>query len=80
MRLGLGKRGAVFSLWTLQAIFCVIGLAILPHRSLAGLLAILFFLMVTSGTIFFFRKKRSLILHWNGRSGRRKKKFSSVSA
>ncbi len=62
MRLGLGGRGAVFSLWGLQFIFCLVALALLWQKSFSqGVLGLLFFLAVTLGFIVFFWKKRSII-------------------
>lgn len=67
MRLGLGERGAVFSLWLLQGIFCLTALALLPRDSFYGILGLILFLLVTLGVAFFFRKKRSLLLRFRGR-------------
>lgn len=67
MRLGLGERGAVFSLWVLQLIFCVTALFLLRRGTLSGILGLVFFLFVTVGMTLFFRKRRALILHWNRR-------------
>lgn len=68
MRLGAGERGAVFSLWALQGLFCLVALAILQQKSVAGILGLIFFLLVTAGVTLFFRKKRSLVLRMSGRS------------
>lgn len=67
MRLGLGERGAVFSLWLLQLFFCITALFLLRGDSTSGILGLLLFFAVTFGVTFFFRKKRSLVLHWNRR-------------
>lgn len=67
MRLGAGERGAVATLWLLQALFCGVALFILPRGPLAGLFGLVFFFAATGGTIFFFRKRRLLALQMNGR-------------
>ena len=67
MRLGLGERGAVLVLWGLQLLFCGTALFLLPRPSPYGIYGLLFFGLITSGMIFFFRKKRSLVLRWKGR-------------
>ncbi len=67
MRLGVGKRGAVFCLWGLQALFCAVGWLILPQKNLQGILGLAFYFAVVFGVIFFFRKKRSIILRFKGR-------------
>lgn len=67
MRLGLTERGAVFSLWALQGIFCVIALAILRRDSFYGIGGLSFFLFVSLGMLFFFRKKRMLFLRFRDR-------------
>lgn len=67
MRLGLGQRGAVFSLWGFQFLFCLLALVIYPRGDRAGLAGLITFLMVTGGVIVFFRKRRAMALHWNGR-------------
>lgn len=72
MRLGLGEWGAVFSLWGLQGLFCVVALAILPQKSVAGILGLIFFLLATVGVTLFFRKKRSLVLRMRGRTPKAK--------
>ncbi len=71
MRLGLGKRGAVFYLWVLQALFCFIGYRVLPCSATAGVIAFVSFWLVTVGIIIFFRKRRGLLLAWKGRSSER---------
>lgn len=68
MRLGLGTRSAVFSLWVLQAFFSIVALAVLPHGPVIGILGLVFFFVVTFGLIFFFRKRRKIILSLNRRS------------
>ena len=67
MRLGAGEKGAVFSLWLLQGVFCLVGISILPQKSLYGFLGLAFFLVVTLGITVFFRKRRHLILSLNKR-------------
>ncbi len=67
MRLGLGNRGAVFFLWGLQLLFCLMALAILPNDFFYGVLGFFFFCLVTTGIIFFFRKRRAIALRLNGR-------------
>ena len=62
MRLGLGKRGAVFFLWGLQAAFCAAALAILPLKPLYGFLGLLLFFVSAAGVVVFFRKKRVILL------------------
>ncbi len=69
MRLGIGEKGAVFSLYALQLVFCGVALAILPGNSLSGVVGLAFFLICTAGVTFFFRKKRSLLLYVKGRKG-----------
>jgi len=68
MRLGLGKRGAVFYLWVLQALFCFIGYRVLPCSTTAGVIAFIAFWLVAIGIILFFRKRRDLLLVWKGRA------------
>lgn len=63
MRLGLGYRGAVLALWGLQLIFCGVALAILPRESFYGIVGLVFFLVVNFGFIFFFWKKRAILLN-----------------
>lgn len=65
VRLGLGERGAVFCLWLVQAAFCGIGLAVLPKDSPYGTAGLVFFLFVAMGLALFFRKRRTLLLHFN---------------
>ncbi len=62
MRLGLGKRGAVFALWTLQTVFCAVALFILPRHAAAGYAGIAFFLLFTASVIVFFRRRRRIVL------------------
>jgi len=78
MRLGLGTRGAVFALWGLQAFFCGVALVILSKGPFYGVLGFLFFLFVTAWVIFFFCRKRELILQWNGRSVKRTRRLIKV--
>lgn len=70
MRLGLGERGAVFTLWVVQALFCGIALILLKQKAHYGYWAVLFFLLTTMGVIFFFRKKRQLLVQMSNRSTR----------
>ncbi len=77
MRLGLGERGAVFSLWALQGIFCMVALALFPRDSFYGILGLILFLSVTLGITFFFRKKRSLFLRLRGRVPKTANKYTS---
>ena len=72
MRLGFGERGAVFFLWGLQAVYAALALWILPRKSPYGIAGIAFFLLVTAGFTFFFRKKRQLVLHFSQRPPRRR--------
>lgn len=67
MRLGLGKRGAVFFLWGLQGILSWVAWAIFPLNSFYGTLGLGLFLAITLGSILFFRKKRALFLQFRGR-------------
>lgn len=67
MRLGLGERGAVFSLWGLQALFGGVALILYWKDSFYGVLGLVFFLLVTLGFTLFFRKKRLLLLRVNQR-------------
>ena len=67
IRLGLGERGAVFSLWGIQAFFCVIALLILQEDARYGILGLLFYAAATCGIILFFRKRRVLLLNLNRR-------------
>lgn len=68
MRLGLGERGAVFSLWALQGIFCMTALVLLQRKAFYGVLGFIFFVGITLGFTFFFRRKRSLVLRLSGRT------------
>jgi len=68
MRLGLGTRGAVSVLWGLQAFFCIVAMAVLLQGPVIGTLGLVFFLVCTSGVIFFFRKRREIILRANRRT------------
>jgi UDP-GlcNAc:undecaprenyl-phosphate GlcNAc-1-phosphate transferase len=68
MRLGLGNRGAVFTLWALQLFFCFLGLLILRQKAFWGILGIVFFAVLTAGFVFFFRRRREILLQINGRS------------
>lgn len=76
MRLGWGERGAVFSLWGLQAVFGLVALAILPQKSWAGFLGIFFYLVVVLGITLFFMKRRELVLQINQRTP--KKRLSKI--
>lgn len=67
MRLGVGERGAVFSLWGVQLLFCGVALMILPQRSLSGILGISFYLAIVLGALLFFRKRRALLLQFSQR-------------
>lgn len=67
MRLGLGERGAVFSLWGLQALFSAAALILYRGNSFYGTLGLIFFLLVTFGFTLFFRKRRLLLLRMNQR-------------
>lgn len=71
MRLGLGRRGAVFAVWGLQALFCLIALMIFFKTPLYGLFGISFYAFVTLGIIAFFRKRRIIFLRFNGRRRKR---------
>ena len=75
MRLGLGKRGAVFALWTLQALFCAAALFILPRPAPYGFMGLAFYFAVTGSIILFFRKKRAILLAFRGR--RKSRAFGS---
>lgn len=79
-RLGLKKKGAVSLLWGLQGIFCVLALWVFQGDSGRGFVGIGIFLGLTGAFIFFFRKRRFLILRMGGRkpSYRRKKVKASV--
>ena len=72
MRLGLGERGAVFFLWALQGIFGMTALVILPRKVFDGVLGLVFFVVVTLGFTFFFRRKRSFVLRMRGRTPKTK--------
>ena len=63
-RLGLGNRGAVFTLWGLQFIFCAAALKVIQQTSIYGIVALFFYFVVISGVIFFFRKKRSFLVNF----------------
>ncbi len=76
MRLGLGERGAVFSLWGLQAVFCSAALFILPQKSFAGFLGFFLYLLVVLTITTFFMKRRELVLQINKRTP--KKKLSKI--
>ena len=78
MRLGLGNRGAVFTLLGIQAFFCFIGLLLLPADLIYGIFGLIFFFALTFGIIFFFRRRRQLVLHLNQRKP--KKKLKSLTA
>lgn len=71
MRLGLGKRGAVFALWGVQVLFCMVALLVVRQDRLAGILGLVFYGLVTLGTVLFFRKRRILILYFNRRPRKR---------
>lgn len=79
MRLGLGKRGAVFSLWGVQALFGLLALFLVPRGLGWGILGLIVFGAVTVGVILFFRKRRSLALRVNGRKPRNRKRLLSES-
>jgi UDP-GlcNAc:undecaprenyl-phosphate GlcNAc-1-phosphate transferase len=68
MRLGLGQRGSVFTLWGFQALFCLAALTILPRGFWAGITGLLLCLLITVVTIFLFWNKRTLLLQWKGRT------------
>ncbi len=70
MRLGLGERGAVLSLWILQTFFCAVALMILPQPAIYGILGLVFFLAAAFGITFFFRKRRELVIQLKERSRR----------
>lgn len=72
MRLGLSKRMTVFTLWGIQALFGLIALWIFPQKSHHGILALSFFILSAAGIIVFFRKRRAIALHWNGRIPKKK--------
>lgn len=78
-RLGLGEKGAVFTVWGLQAIFCWVGLLILPGRPFEGILGLLFYLFVVLGVTAFFRKRRKLALHFNQRTPKKKRSGAQKS-
>ena len=78
MRLGLGKRGAVFVLWTLQALLCGIALFILPRGPAYGFAGLFFYFVLTAFVLFFFRRKRRVLLHLNGRRVKKRRHFSTV--
>jgi UDP-GlcNAc:undecaprenyl-phosphate GlcNAc-1-phosphate transferase len=68
MRLGLSKPVTVFALWGVQLLFCLIAIWTVPQEAHDGVLALLFFVFVAFGVIVFFRKRRAIALHWNGRT------------
>ena len=74
MRLGLGERGAVFSLWGLQLIFCIAAIVLLPKNSFYGIAGLVFFFSVTLGITFFFRKRRLLVLQLNSRQPHKRRR------
>ena len=80
MRLGFGKRGAVLLLWTLQFLFCAAALWILPRSPAYGFGGLAFYLGLTAGVIFFFRKKRHILLRMNGRRVRKRRKPAAIHA
>ena len=77
-RLGLGERGAVFSLWALQVLFCAVAVAILPKKSPEGVLGLLFFLATAFAITGFFRKRRELAVHLRSRSSKGSRSPSRV--
>ena len=77
MRLGMGQRRAVFYLWIFQLALCLIALSILPHGPLAGVLGLGIFSVVTFGILFFFRKRRELLILTNERKPRSRVKALS---
>ena len=72
MRLGLGERGAVFALWSLQLAFCVLAVMIQPRGFGYGVTGLALYLSLLGGVIFAFRKKRHIVLKLNNR--KRKKR------
>jgi len=80
MRLGLGKRGAVFFLWGIQALFGLLALFIMPRGLGWGIFALGIFGIVTAAVILFFRKKRSIVLRVNGRKPRKRSAHERRSA
>jgi len=80
MRLGLGYRGAVFVLWGVQSVFCLIALYLLPRGFYSGLVGLAFFFLMTVGIVFFFRRRRSILLRWNGRIRAKTPLSESVSS
>lgn len=74
MRLGFGKNGAVFALWMLQSLLCAAALFILPQNAAYGFGGLAFYLALSMILVFFFRKKRHILLRLNGRPFRKKRK------
>ncbi len=72
MRLGLGKRGAVFFLWSLQAVFSGVALLILPRKPEWGVVGLVFFSLAALSITAFFRKRRALALQFSSRAPKRK--------
>lgn len=77
-RLGLGHRGAVLTLWALQISFCALALWIAPRSSIYGMAGLVFYSLFTLAVIFFFRKKRRLVLYLNGRPRNKKKQYTKT--
>ncbi|MCB9800524.1 MAG: undecaprenyl/decaprenyl-phosphate alpha-N-acetylglucosaminyl 1-phosphate transferase [Candidatus Omnitrophica bacterium] len=74
MRLGLGERGAVFTLWGVQAVFCAIAILVIPQKDTAGIIGLALYVILAAGTILFFRKRRWLIINFSKRTQFRPKR------
>lgn len=67
-RLGLGNRGAVFFLWGLQALLCVLAARIYSRGFQDGLFGLALFFVLTAAVTWFFRKRRKLALQLGRRA------------
>lgn len=80
MRLVGGGRSAVAILWGVQALMSFAALFLLKRGFAWGLAGLAFFLGTVAGTIFFFRRRRSIALTVNGRNRARKTSSHPVPA
>jgi hypothetical protein len=79
MRLGLGERGAVLSLWGLQFLFCALAVFLQPRRFGWGVVGLAVYFAVTTVVVFAFRKKRHIVLGLNKRRRTRRTRPRKVT-
>lgn len=66
-RLGFTNRGAVGMVWLIQGSLCGLAIWIFPMQNAIGAAALVFYILISCGIVYFFRKRRHLAVRFSKR-------------